>query len=119
MKDKRQIEATIEVLKLFDKLVEIGAIEIKVGAEAIDAYKESIAKRKYKTIILDSTATFTKLLPREYIGELEALQRRWQKQKLSNKKIKFKTYLCLLNMIRAYIQCQIENLWLGFVKRFE
>lgn len=56
---------------------------------------------------------FIKFLPEEYIADLQAQQKRWQKQELSKKHIKIKTYLCLFFMNLGLIRCSIENIWLG------
>ena len=54
-----------------------------------------------------------RLLPEEYINDLETVRKRFKKQKLSSEEIETKITLLVLTMLRGYLICQIQNLWLN------
>ncbi len=58
----------------------------------------------------------TKTLPEDYLGNLQASQARWRQKGLSEAVIREETYLCMLNLLRAHLICQIQNL-LSFQNR--
>ena len=75
--------------------------------QAID--KASLVNNlKYKTqkYLID-------FLPEEYINDLETVRKRFKKQKLSSEEIETRITLLLLTMLRGYLICQIQNLWLN------
>lgn len=53
-----------------------------------------------------------KLLPEEYINDLETVRKRLKKQRLSDEEIETRITILVLIMIRGYLICQIQNLWL-------
>ena len=54
-----------------------------------------------------------KILPEEWRGELEALRYRWLAKKKRHKVlVNFITGICLLGMLKAYLQIKVENVWL-------
>ncbi|MEO1672347.1 MAG: hypothetical protein AAFR77_16485 [Cyanobacteria bacterium J06631_2] len=57
----------------------------------------------------------TKDLPEDYIGELEALQRRWQNQGLSQEEIEIETRLCRRDMSIGHTECQKYD-WIDLIK---
>ena len=60
---------------------------------------------------LKLSISLTELLPEEYINELQALEKRWQSHGLSEKEIQVKRLICKFSMFKAYIECQIQNIW--------
>lgn len=73
----------------------------------------------YKNLLLhrkdiQTTSWLAHALPEDWCGELEAL--RYQlliKQKRSNWFVRFITIKCLLEMLWAYLQIKVENIWLS------
>ena len=53
-----------------------------------------------------------KIIPEEYIANLNTMIERWQKQKLSNEEIEFRILRCKLNLIVISLNCKIQNIWL-------
>jgi len=53
-----------------------------------------------------------KILPEDWRGELEALRRRWLAKKRHKVLVDFMTGICLLGMLKAYLQIKVENVWL-------
>jgi hypothetical protein len=54
-----------------------------------------------------------KILPEEYIGELQTLQRRWTKQGLTTLEIQLKILFNVLDMFLGLLKCKVENIWLN------
>jgi len=60
-----------------------------------------------------------KVLPEEWRGELEALRHRWRRQRHPKFLIELRTVLCLLDMLKAFIQIKVENtMFFGGKRRF-
>lgn len=53
------------------------------------------------------------LLPEEYINDLETIRKRLQKQKLSDEEIETEITLSALGMLRGYLICKLQDLWLN------
>ncbi|MGK7899450.1 MAG: hypothetical protein AB4372_39000 [Xenococcus sp. (in: cyanobacteria)] len=51
-------------------------------------------------------------MPEEYINDLETVRKRLKKQRLSDEEIETRITILVLIMIRGYLICQIQNLWL-------
>lgn len=52
------------------------------------------------------------ILPEDYIANLKILIERWQKESLSDEQLKFKIFICTLNLIVISLNCKIQNLLL-------
>ena len=54
-----------------------------------------------------------RFLPEEYINDLETIRQRLQKQKLSDEEIETEITLSALAMLRGYLICKLQDLWLN------